>query len=84
MQSICESSVAKYRSLSLKSIGRVMLINTGWFLAILTMLLAPAAQAQFGSSISGTVLDSSKAAIPNASVTLTNTATQQVPWMRSF
>ena len=48
-----------------------------WFPAALLLLLAPLAQAQFGSSVSGTVLDSSRAAIPNASVTLINTATQQ-------
>jgi hypothetical protein len=48
-----------------------------WFPAVLLLLLAPLAHAQFGSSISGTVLDPSKAAIPNASVTITNTATQQ-------
>lgn len=48
-----------------------------WLAVALLFLLVPMAQAQFGSSLSGTVLDSSKAAIPNASVRLTNTATQQ-------
>jgi hypothetical protein len=48
-----------------------------WFLAVLLLLLVPLAQAQFGSSVSGTVLDSTRAAISNASVTLVNTATQQ-------
>ena len=51
--------------------------SAGWLAAALLFLLIPGAQAQFGSSLSGTVLDSTKAAIPNASVTLTNTATQQ-------
>jgi hypothetical protein len=45
-------------------------------LALLILVALPA-HAQFGSSLSGSVLDSTGAAIPNASVTLTNTATQQ-------
>ena len=40
------------------------------------ILLSGTAAAQFNASLSGTVLDSTQAAIPNASVTLTNTATQ--------
>ncbi len=48
-----------------------------WLVVAVLFLLVPRAQAQFGSSLSGTVLDSSNAAIPNASVTLTNIATQQ-------
>jgi hypothetical protein len=51
--------------------------SVGWLAVALLALLVPAAQAQFGSSITGTVLDSSGAAIPGASVTLTNAATQQ-------
>jgi hypothetical protein len=47
-----------------------------WVLAFLILVTLPA-RAQFGSSLSGTVLDSSGAAIPNATATLTNTATQQ-------
>jgi hypothetical protein len=43
----------------------------------LLILFAATAHAQFGSSLSGTVLDSSGAAISNAAVTLTNSATQQ-------
>src|ERR1700691_1101493 len=51
----------------------------GWYPAIVLLLvfLASPAHAQFGSSLSGTVLDSTGAAIPNATVALTNTATQQ-------
>src|SRR5580698_4669101 len=51
--------------------------SAGWLAAALLFLLVPLAQAQFGSSLTGTVLDSSDAAIPGASVTLTNSATQQ-------
>jgi hypothetical protein len=40
------------------------------------VLLSGTAVAQFNASLSGSVLDSTQAAIPNASVTLTNTATQ--------
>ena len=47
-----------------------------WLLSLLILIALPA-HAQFGSSLSGTVLDSSGAAIPNATATLTNTATQQ-------
>ena len=51
--------------------------SASWLAAALLFLLVPLAHAQFGSSLSGTVLDSTNAAIPNASVTLTNAATQQ-------
>jgi hypothetical protein len=44
---------------------------------LLLVLLAVPAHAQFGSSLSGTVLDASKAVIPHATVTLINSATQQ-------
>jgi len=44
---------------------------------LLLLFTAMAAYAQFGSSLSGTVVDSTKAAIPNATVTLINTATQK-------
>jgi hypothetical protein len=46
-------------------------------LAALLVFAALPAIAQFGSSLSGTVLDSSRAVIPNATVTLTNAATGQ-------
>ena len=45
-------------------------------LAMLAVLALPAAHAQFGSKLSGTVLDPTGAAIPGATVTLTNPATQ--------
>jgi hypothetical protein len=45
--------------------------------AVATLLFAGvAAQAQFNASLSGTVLDPTQAAIPGATVTLTNNATQ--------
>lgn len=47
-------------------------------LAILLAGFAPALHAQFGASLSGTVTDSSGAVIPDATVKLTNPATQQV------
>jgi hypothetical protein len=47
-----------------------------WVLSFLILIALPA-RAQFGSSLSGTVLDPSGAAIPNATATLTNAATQQ-------
>lgn len=47
-----------------------------WVLSFLILIALPV-HAQFGSSLSGTVLDPSGAAIPNATVTLTNAATQQ-------
>src|SRR5690349_7101205 len=43
---------------------------------MISLRIAPA-RAQFGASLGGTVLDPSGAAIPNATVTLTNPATQQ-------
>jgi len=49
-----------------------------WVLCLLILILsALPVHAQFGSSLSGTVLDPSGAAIPNATVTLSNAATQQ-------
>ncbi len=44
---------------------------------LLLVFLALPARAQFGATLSGTVLDSTGAAIPNATVALTNQATQQ-------
>ena len=45
-------------------------------LSLLILITLPV-HAQFGSSLSGTVLDSTGAAIPKATATLTNAATQQ-------
>jgi len=45
--------------------------------AFLALLTTVEAKAQFNASLSGTVLDSTQAAIPGATVTLTNIATQQ-------
>jgi hypothetical protein len=47
-----------------------------WFAIALMLMFTLPARAQFGSSLSGTILDPSGAAIPGASVTLTNLATQ--------
>jgi len=51
----------------------------GWCAAtlVLAVVLAVPAAAQFGSSLSGTVLDTSGAVIPGATATLTNNATKQ-------
>jgi hypothetical protein len=51
-------------------------LKAALLLAVLTGFLLPAAHAQFGSSLSGTVLDPSGAVIPKATITLTNNATQ--------
>jgi septal ring-binding cell division protein DamX len=48
----------------------------GSMLALVLLLAAGTADAQFNASLSGTVLDSTQAAIPGAKVTLTNTGTQ--------
>jgi hypothetical protein len=47
-------------------------------LVLLLLCLVLPASAQFGASLSGTVLDPSGAVVPGAAVTLTNTATGQV------
>jgi hypothetical protein len=47
-----------------------------WMLSLLILIALPV-HAQFGASLSGTVLDTSGAAISNATATLTNSATQQ-------
>jgi hypothetical protein len=50
---------------------------------ILVALMGTAAHAQFNASLSGTVLDSTQAAIPNATVVLTNIATQATATAKS-
>jgi hypothetical protein len=55
---------------SIKAAARVLL-------AALVLVAATTAKAQFNASLSGTVQDSTQAAIPKASVTLTNPATHQ-------
>jgi hypothetical protein len=59
--------------------SRIPIAAAHWCSTILLLLVffALPAHAQFGSSLSGTVLDSTGAAIPNATVALSNTATQQ-------
>jgi hypothetical protein len=52
-------------------------------LAALFLMVAASASAQFNASLSGTVFDPTKAVIPGASVTLTNTATQKLQTTRS-
>jgi hypothetical protein len=52
--------------------------NRWWPAALFLLALCAAPlHAQFGASLAGTVLDSSGAAISGATVTLTNSATQQ-------
>jgi hypothetical protein len=61
-----------------KTLAPVPTLHRQWMLMLLFLILAAIpAHAQFGSSLSGTVLDPSGAAIPNATATLTNAATQQ-------
>ena len=49
---------------------------TGFALSMILLLAALPAAAQFNASLSGTVLDPTQAAIPGATVTLTNESTQ--------
>jgi hypothetical protein len=51
--------------------------------AFLALLATVQARAQFNASVSGTVFDSTQAAIPGATVTLTNTATQATQTVQS-
>src|SRR5260370_8229717 len=44
----------------------------------MVLLLVPCAWAQENATIVGTVVDASSAVVPNAEITLTNTATSQV------
>jgi len=52
--------------------------KSSWWIALMAVIVlcAMPAHGQFGASLGGTVLDPSGAAIPNATVTLTNAATQ--------
>jgi hypothetical protein len=45
--------------------------------SLLLLIVGVPVHAQFGASLSGTIIDPSRAAIPNATVTLVNSATQQ-------
>ena len=75
MQRIDSKSWVNHFEIDLRSL---LSLNTRWMSALpLLILIALPVQAQFGSSLSGTVLDSTGAAIPHASTTLTNTGTQQ-------
>ena len=57
--------------------------TAGVLLATVLMLVGGVAKAQFGASLSGTVVDSTQAAIPGATLTLTNTETQQAKTVTS-
>ena len=57
--------------------------SLGLILAAFVLMLTGTASAQFNASLSGTVLDSTQAAIPAATVTLTNTATQATQTVQS-
>jgi hypothetical protein len=62
-----------------KTLRSLVSLNLRWIGALsLFILFAATVHAQFGSSLSGTVLDSTGAAISHAAVTLTNSGTQQV------
>ena len=63
----------------MKRSGKSLPTIAAWWTVVLLLLasIGRPAGAQFGSSVSGTVLDSSRAAIPNASVVLTNAATAE-------
>ncbi|HEX4007202.1 MAG TPA: TonB-dependent receptor [Acidobacteriaceae bacterium] len=64
-------------SARLKTPARLRTALVTLFALALGCLLAPSLHAQFGSSLSGTVTDSSGAVIPGATVTLTNPATHE-------
>ena len=49
-----------------------------WPALVLLVFFTTPVRAQFGSSLTGTVMDSTGGAIPGATVTLTNTATEQI------
>ncbi len=59
--------------------GQTLSGAPGWCCGVLLLLVFSTLplHAQFGSSLSGTVIDPTRAVIPNAAVTLTNAATQQ-------
>jgi hypothetical protein len=57
---------------------RISALSIALALALFALIFTGAAHAQFNASLSGTVQDSTQAAIPGATVTLTNTATQAV------
>jgi len=62
---------------NVKGVGRRLLHTAGWFSAILIVLLASVANAQYRTSIQGTVTDTTGAVIPDATLTLTNLGTNE-------
>ena len=56
---------------------------SGAVLALTILLFPGASRAQFNASLSGTVLDATQAAIPGATVTLTNQQDQAVSTTQS-
>ena len=50
---------------------------TGWFVAVLMLMLVPMARAQYRTSIQGVVTDTTGAVIPGATLTLTNLGTNE-------
>jgi hypothetical protein len=58
-------------------LAKTGMAKTGWLFALLLLCCAPLAQAQFGSSLAGTVEDSSGAVISGATVTLTSLSNNQ-------
>jgi Carboxypeptidase regulatory-like domain/TonB dependent receptor len=71
------SEVSLHRSTTIAQARRWFPGFTGWLAAILLLSMATLAHAQFGSSLAGTVEDSSGAVLPGATVTLTNLSTNQ-------
>jgi hypothetical protein len=74
-----ESIQPKHLVSSQRKAGISLPATIAWLsaLPLLVLLVAAPAYAQFGSRLSGTVLDLNGAAIPGATVVLTNAATQQ-------
>jgi hypothetical protein len=62
--------------LSIRSFTLNASAKLAFLLAFLLLMMAPALQAQFGGSLTGTVTDQSGAVIPGATVKLANPATQ--------
>jgi hypothetical protein len=77
MQSMYIGSDRKSRIVSFKGVRRSILSKAPWFPAILIVLLATLAQAQYRASIQGAVTDTTGAVIPGATLTLTNLGTNE-------
>jgi len=72
-----ENPKLKNRNLIIKAAANAILSKAGWLPAILILLLAPLAHAQYRTSIQGAVTDTSGAVIPGAKLTLTDIGTNE-------